>query len=194
MKTKRFVSFNLISTSNIIIACAVITLFSIYLLITNPPINSDKFKIKECNYTIFEYDQIDYYHLDIDNFNGHETSQKDTIKRNIVNDYFNTISDSLNVDKIGNYYAKIKLNEKSLKFINSYICKTKKTSDIYFSECMPVFRDILVFRNKSKIVGINKICFECNISNLVSTQYNSYLFNIDEITILEEFLKVKHPY
>lgn len=194
LKTKRFLFFNLISTSNIIIACVVITLFSIYLLITNPPINSDKFKIKECNYTIFEYDQIDYYHLDIDNFNGHKTSQKDTIKRNIVNDYFNTISDSLNLEKIGNYYAKIKLNEKSLKFINSYICKTKKTSDEYFSECMPIFRDILVFRNKSKIVGINKICFECNVSNLVSTQYNSYLFNTEEITILEEFLKVKHPY
>lgn len=73
LKTKRFVYFNLISTSNIIIACVVITLFSTYLLITNPPINSDKFKIKECNYTIFEYDQIDYYHLDIDNFKGHKT-------------------------------------------------------------------------------------------------------------------------
>ncbi|WP_291114407.1 hypothetical protein [Flavobacterium sp. UBA6135] len=194
MKTKRSTYFNYISTSTIIIAGIVITLFSTYLLITNPTINSDKYEIKECSNTIFEYDRIDYYHLDIDNFNGHKTSQKDTIKRNILNDYFNTISDSLNLDKIGNYYSKIKLNEKSLKFINSYICKNKKSSDESFSECMPIFRDILIFKNKSKIVGINKICFECDVSNLVSVEYNSYSFNIDEINILEDFLKIKQPY
>jgi len=194
LKTKRSTYFNYISTSTIIIAGIVITLFSTYLLITNPTINSDKYEIKECSNTIFEYDRIDYYHLDIDNFNGHKTSQKDTIKRNILNDYFNTISDSLNLDKIGNYYSKIKLNEKSLKFINSYICKNKKSSDESFSECMPIFRDILIFKNKSKIVGINKICFECDVSNLVSVEYNSYSFNIDEINILEDFLKIKQPY
>ncbi len=191
MKTRRFTNFNFISTNNIIIACILILFFSTYFLITNEDITIDKYKIEECTNTIFEYDRIEYYHLDIDNFNGNKLNQKDTIKRNIINNYFTAINDSLNLKNISNYYAEIKLNERSSEFINSYLCETKKIDDESFSECMPIFRDILIFKKKSKIVGVNKICFECNVSNLVSVEYNSYLFNENEINILEEFLKVK---
>ena len=38
--------------------------------------------------------------------------------------------------------------------------------------CAPMYRDIYVFRNNNKIVGISKICFECQIIDFTSEKYN----------------------
>jgi len=106
----------------------------------------------------------------------------------MLNNYFTEINDSINLNQIEKYYKKNELNLKALKFIKSYICKTKINLNNDYSECMPIFRDIIIFKKQSKTVGIIKICFDCNLSNIVSSEYNSYLFNIEELDILEKFL------
>ena len=38
--------------------------------------------------------------------------------------------------------------------------------------CIPVFRDILIFKKNNKSIGIAKICFECEKSHIVGTNKN----------------------
>ena len=38
--------------------------------------------------------------------------------------------------------------------------------------CAPIFRDIYIFKNHSKIVGIAKVCFECEILYFVDSKSN----------------------
>ena len=158
------------------------------LLITNSTNNINKYKTEECSNTLFEYDLIEYYNIDSADFNDDILNHKDTVKRKILNDYFTDINDSISLKHINKYYKKRELNKRTSKFIKSYICKKKINLNNEFSECLPIFRDILILKKQTKIVGIIKICFECNLSNIISSKYNSYTFNVEELEILEKFL------
>lgn len=176
------------SVNNIIIYCVLLLLIVSYFFITDTTINLNKYEIAKCDQTIFEYDLIEYYTLNLDNLDNRLLVQKDTVKRKILNDYFKDIKDSINLKHVEKYYIKSELNLQTLKFVKSYICKNNINSNNWFSECMPTFRDIMIFKRQSKTVGIIKICFECNISNVVSSEYNSEMFNDEEMDILEKFL------
>ena len=58
--------------------------------------------------------------------------------------------------------------------INKYreIFSSEFCNEIQENACAPIYRDIYVFRNKNKIVGIAKICFECQIVDFTSEKYN----------------------
>ena len=55
--------------------------------------------------------------------------------------------------------------------------------------CAPIYRDIYVFRNNNKIVGIAKICFGCQIVDFVSEKYNFQRYGECESLIKLENLK-----
>jgi hypothetical protein len=188
MNITRFKRPDFLPINRIIIYCILLLLVTSYFFITESTINLNNYKIEECKSTLFDYDRIEYYNSDVDDFNGSILNGKDSIKVIMLNNYFTEINDSINLNQIENYYKKNELSLKALEFIKSYICKTKINLNNDYSECMPIFRDIIIFKKQSKTVGILKICFDCNLSNIVSSEYNSYLFNIDELDILEKFL------
>ena len=43
------------------------------------------------------------------------------------------------------------------------IFNPKACSEHKKSACTPIYRDIYIFKNKSKVVAIGKVCFECQI-------------------------------
>lgn len=73
------------------------------------------------------------------------------------------------------------LQNLNFKKVTSKKSNIKKYKEIFSSEfcnemqenaCAPIYRDIYVFRNNNKIVGIAKICFECEIIDFSSEKYN----------------------
>ena len=58
--------------------------------------------------------------------------------------------------------------------LNKYeeIFASEFCNEMQENACAPIYRDIYVFRNHNKIVGIAKICFKCQIVDFVSEKYN----------------------
>lgn len=170
----------------ILIICFILIILFVYILNSNPIIDTNNYKITDCKETLVEYDEIFYYKLK-------DTSKiilgKNELEEKIINRYFSNLKDSIYFKKIDSIYSKTALNLKSKQFIHSFICKNKLIDDNLIIECLPFFRDILVFKKDKKIVGINKICFECGISNFVSKEYDISYFNEEEMKILEQYLK-----
>lgn len=69
-------------------------------------------------------------------------------------------------------FKKITVNGKSN--LNKYkeIFSSEFCNEMQENACAPMYRDIYVFRNNNKIVGISKICFECQIIDFTSEKYN----------------------
>jgi hypothetical protein len=175
--------------NNIIVFSITLILISSVFLFGKYSLNVDNYKIKKCEETIFEFDKIEYYNVEIEKGFGIKPTQTDTLKINLLNDEYSSLKDSINLKNIELYYKKTNLNKRSLQYIRSYLCKNVIKKENYLSECFPVFRDILIFKKDSKIVGILKICFECGMSNLVSEKYNSSTFNCSMLINLDNFLK-----
>ncbi|RZJ84209.1 MAG: hypothetical protein EOO20_21540 [Chryseobacterium sp.] len=54
-----------------------------------------------------------------------------------------------------------------------------KEDEIIFENnrtCEPVYRDMLVFKNKGKIIGLAKLCFDCEISDFMGTNADTKNF------------------
>jgi hypothetical protein len=90
------------------------------------------------------------------------------------------------------------LQNLNFKKVTSEKSNIKKYKEIFSSEfcnemqenaCAPIYRDIYVFRNNNKIVGIAKICFECQIIDFTSEKYNWQRFG--ECESLKELENMK---
>ncbi len=55
----------------------------------------------------------------------------------------------------------------------------KPVSEILEGFCLPVFRDILIFKKRHKVIGIVKICFGCEKAVIVGSQANTIGFGQD---------------
>jgi len=79
--------------------------------------------------------------------------------------------------------------------------KFAKINEILFNEkskgrkatgCKPFYRDILVFRRDARLVGIAKICFECNQSYMIGIEHQTRNFGEkNDYENLEKILKTK---
>ena len=74
-------------------------------------------------------------------------------------------------------YVLSKNSDEIIKAIDE-IFTEKKHAEYYEFACIPIFRDVLIFKNKSKVVGIAKICFTCNNSVIVGTNANTEEFGM----------------
>lgn len=60
-----------------------------------------------------------------------------------------------------------------------------------FTTCIPVYRDILLFKRDGKVVGIAKICFDCVRSHIVGTEANTW--NFGQHGDYGRLAKILHP-
>ena len=131
----------------------------------------------------FEFDEIDYYFNDYDENNMMELSDNvsrselDSLKEGfIIGDIPHSMSDLSCLDKLVNVGYKKKSIEKSKFSDIQSVFSVKPTDEVVVTMCIYVYRDILVFKNKGKIVGVAKICFDCLGHQIIGTNANTNFF------------------
>lgn len=71
-----------------------------------------------------------------------------------------------------------------------------KISEIYYdgynftkTRCVPVYRDILVFKKNDSVVGLSKICFDCDIQHTIDKYGNRKEFDNADFAVLKQILE-----
>ena len=123
---------------------------------------------------ILEFDEVIYYNKDV--VNSEFKSAYDCNTGELLEDYGcdilhdsrpcllgdTTFRDSLSL--IGfNYH----LIDSSFFDELRNIFSEKSSSTNETNSCEPIYRDLLIFRNKGSVKGVAKICFECNKTHII---------------------------
>lgn len=131
----------------------------------------------------FEFDEIEYYFNDYDENKMMELSDNvskselDSLKEGfIIGDIPQSMSDLSSLDKLVNVGYIKKSIEKSKFHDIENIFSVKPTDEVVGTMCIYVYRDILVFKTKGKIVGVAKICFDCLGHQIIGTNANTNFF------------------
>jgi len=104
-------------------------------------------------------------------------SELDSLKEGfIIGDIPQSMSDLSSLDKLVDVGYKKKSIEKSKFSDIQSIFSVKPTDEVVGTMCIYVYRDILVFKNKGKIVGVAKICFYCLGHKIIGTNANTNFF------------------
>jgi len=133
----------------------------------------------------FIFDQVDYFHTDISQpevkelYQKPDKSRKDLAMLQIIggNVPVNTLDTVFihNMDVLG--FTK-KTLDKSLNSKLSKIFSVKHPENIVAAACEPTYRDILIFRQKRKVIGIAKLCFDCSESQITGARYDAREFGM----------------
>ncbi|NRS87584.1 hypothetical protein HNQ02_000491 [Flavobacterium sp. 7E] len=101
----------------------------------------------------------------------------------------NNLKDTLFIGKLTEIgYEKKRINGEEFNSLNKIFCYKKHNNSTYYN-CLYKFRDILVFKKKSKIIGIAKICFQCKGNQIIGTNKNTEEFGqSDDYEKLDELL------
>lgn len=149
----------------------------------------------------FNYDEIEYYFGNYDEekigelYDNQSRSPFDSIKMGVVlGDIPQSINDLTFISKlkkIGYTYHKVD----SAKFEEiDQIFLEKETKANIATSCIYIYRDILIFKKKHRVVGVAKICFGCMAHRIVGTNASTINFGQDgDYYKLEMILNRKHP-
>jgi hypothetical protein len=141
----------------------------------------------------FQFDVVDHYLIDIDESNlwamegkEHKT-EKETIQLELlVQDTLEKLSDTAilkNIEKAG--FGKKEVPANKFGELNEIFCE-RKHKEVLATTCIPVFRDILVFKQRNRTIGTAKICFDCSQSIIAGSQQNT-----DEFGQSGDYLKLR---
>ena len=133
----------------------------------------------------FVYDEIEYYQNQIEEdqigelYDNQKKSLKDSLKMQVIlGETPKSISDTNFIDNLKSFgYTKSNIEPKKFDKINEIFIE-KKHSEMYETACIYIYRDILIFKRKSKITGIAKMCFGCDASVIVGTKSNTEGFGM----------------
>lgn len=147
----------------------------------NTRIINQEFKITGDKY--FDFDELIHYQNDFaeekigELYENQNKSEIDILKFGVILDEIpksiNDLTFINRLEEIG--YVKSEINQKEFDKINQ-IFTEKKHAEPMYAGCVYVYRDILVFKKKSKIIGIAKICFGCGDSQIFGTKSNTEEF------------------
>jgi len=85
--------------------------------------------------------------------------------------YPDTTTDKNFYSLVNKFYSKKELDKEKFPEINE-IYTEKYHGQYDIAGCAPFYRDILIFKKDKKIIGISKICFQCNLNMTVGTKRN----------------------
>jgi len=89
-------------------------------------------------------------------------------------------------------FKKNKNNIKAVYFnkLNSEVFVNRGCGELYGFGCIPIFRDILVFKKGGKVIGLAKICFQCERCHFEGNNSNTEWFGLNaEFETLKTLLK-----
>ena len=128
----------------------------------------------------FEFDELEHYSINISIEEEMRLMERDSLSSEELwlNDVLfqrkpATLADSsllINLEKIG--FVKRIVNTSSFEAINTVFC-AKKHKEFFATSCIAVYRDVLIFKKKGKIIGTAKICFECLYHVIAGTISNT---------------------
>lgn len=147
------------------------------------PVDNSKSTKQVVGKKFFEYDAIDYYTNDFDESkigelsDNQSKSELDSFKLGIIlGDIPKSISDLGFIDKLAKVDFKKTLIDKSKFDSIDKIFVEKTTTDYEATACIYVYRDILIFKKDSKVVGTAKVCFGCMANQINGTTANTENF------------------
>jgi len=153
--------------------------------------------------TYFDFNHIEYYSVDITPSKLRALENKglfleDSLKKSkeeielldiISGERLGTLEDTIFIDRLPQLgFLRINLTYVQLEKLSPVFC-VKPTETFSISECIPVYRDIFVFRLDQEITGIIKLCFECEQSMFTPTDYDTMFFGENEFEELKEILR-----
>jgi hypothetical protein len=59
------------------------------------------------------------------------------------------------------------------------IFSEKNPGNSWVAACEPIYKDILIFKQSNKIVGVAKLCFECRQHQIIGSVANTEMFGQD---------------
>lgn len=134
----------------------------------------------------FDFDKIEHYSIEIsesevyamyprEKEGSYESRMLEVLEQNIPKE----ISDSSFIDNLkGLGYQKALIAANKFKEIRE-IFREKRTAQLYAFSCIPIYRDILIFKKNNEIIGLTKICFDCDMSHIVGTPANTSYFGMN---------------
>lgn len=131
----------------------------------------------------FEFDELNHYFIDIspgeeiklmeiDSLSKDELWLNDVLLQPKRTKLADTIS-LLNLETIG--FAKQIIPASKFSSINQIFCE-KNYEQLVSTACVPVYRDVLIFKMQSKIIGTAKICFDCGYHVITGAKVNTDAF------------------
>ncbi|WP_055437551.1 hypothetical protein [Lacinutrix algicola] len=127
----------------------------------------------------FDFDKIEHYTFieKIDYFDIENDSVKIENKELLSSLLFDRKPTKLNGIEFINELDKVATKKRDIPISDfqeiKEIFKEQSCSVNVAYSCISVFRDILVFYQKNKVVGIAKICFSCNDHHIIGTTSNT---------------------
>ena len=128
----------------------------------------------------FEFDEIEFYTINVFSDTLATIALKenripqDTLFEDILTlGHLTSLQDSIIVNqlvKLG--FKKLIMPDSTHQQMREIFCERKHDSSYAYS-CIPLYRDIFVFRQNGRISGIAKICFGCKQSTITGTNCNT---------------------
>lgn len=131
----------------------------------------------------FDFDELVHYRIEIDENDLIEKTEDPNITPEeqlqielIIMDAPNSVDDTSFVAELENIgFRKTQVDKSIFGKINE-IFKEKEVDESIVNSCLAVYRDILIFKKKNKIIGMAKICFSCNQNRIYGTSANTINF------------------
>ncbi|MEZ4839040.1 hypothetical protein [Flavobacterium sp.] len=149
------------------------------------------FSNKECK-PYFDFDEVIHYQSNINDYEVIGRKNNDLIYL-LFGSGFESLQDSIYLEKGDSLFQKKVVSKEDHSIIDKIFCKQVINEDeLYFSECIAIYRDIFVFRKKNKITGIAKICFDCNQFTSIGAKQGTKNFGVNyEFSNLAKLIKKK---
>lgn len=182
----------------------VTTLFSCFSCNNSTFENKKEIAIEKC-IPYFTFDSIEHYYVEVDSKGvssiekKKELSEGEREQLNIMyKDTVQLLEDTImyqNLERIN--FIKALIPSHKFDTINKIFC-SRIFDECGYTNCIPTYRDILIFKNKNQTIGIAKICFHCKQSLIIgaSDKTSSICFKdgdnyIDDYSRLKEILYSK---
>lgn len=149
----------------------------------------------------FEYDHLVHYSLKISDEEAQNPAITDTYseeKKKLV-EFLNYMGpsnslepDTVDIAKFENWgFVRNEIPVEQFGKINQLFCQ-RKHEIAQFAACVPIYRDVLVFKKSNKTVGVARICFDCGMNYITGTKRNTEEFGQSgDYDKLRDFL---HPF
>ena len=125
----------------------------------------------------FDFDKVEHFSNDISEYDAENLSMKDNPSRKeLILSQLLTEDDMEYTDELEKYnFKKNVINSSKLDSINK-IFSENPCETSYVAACIPVYRDIFIFKKNDKIVGKAKVCFGCRLYSIEGTKLNTENF------------------
>lgn len=131
----------------------------------------------------FSFDEVDHYYCQIseeevwDLEDKNKKSMKDELLLDVLTNFqFDQLEDTVLLNEIGEIgFLKTSIPQEKFSELEHIFCE-RVHPEAYALLCSPIYRDLLVFKLKGRIIGLAKICFDCDRSIICGTERNTSEF------------------